>query len=168
MWAWWVVSSAAATQFLGVSTSLAKTARQVFALMSHEAETNPLSALLKDPINTAARLMCMPEAVNGVLCDPITRELCQKIQGVSFRNLGPRNLKGRDQPMTVYRWNDSAQGEGQIGKLSTGWNNRPTVDVANLVGYDQQKKQIKTVVAQFASDNLGKTVVIEGEHSCGS
>jgi hypothetical protein len=105
-----------------------------------------------DAINMAARLMCLPEAQEEILCDERTFNLCKN--NFVFESLGETKVKGKSSPISIYRPRDSIPETDRTIKTANARN--------ALIGRMQEKEIIQELL-----DNLGDpgngSVYLEGD-----
>jgi class 3 adenylate cyclase len=106
--------------------------------------------VIGDVMNMAARLMMA--ATEGILCDAATEQAARA--RVAFTPLPPIRVKGKDEPMPVYRPRAVAAGERDGGAL------RP------LVGRTEELAALDAVLAGLRAGGTG-LVVIEAEAGMG-
>jgi len=107
-------------------------------------------------VNLAARLM--QEAGDGVLCDRATATAARA--ALPFEALDPVRVKGRADPVPVYRPGRPASGPGR------GPEPGPR---APLVGREQERERLAAALGRLAADGDGRVqvLVLEGEAGAG-
>jgi len=110
-------------------------------------------------VNLAARLM--QEAGDGVLCDQATATAARA--ALAFEALGPVRVKGRAEPVAVYR----------PGRPATGGGRGPEpLSRVPLVGRDEERGRLAGALGRLLADGAGRpagvqVVVLEGEAGAG-
>ncbi|MFL6250384.1 MAG: AAA family ATPase, partial [Actinomycetes bacterium] len=110
-------------------------------------------------VNLAARLM--QEVGDGVLCDQATATAARA--ALAFEALAPVRVKGRADPVAVYRPGRPATGPGRGPE--------PLSRVA-LVGRDEERARLARALGRLLADGAGRTgevqvLVLEGEAGAG-
>ncbi|WP_043322144.1 AAA family ATPase [Corallococcus coralloides] len=105
--------------------------------------------LLGNAMNLAARLM--QDARGGILCDAATAE--QARSRLEFEPLAPRQVKGRSEPVPVFRPRASAKRQRQAGR-------------GVLVGREAQRQRLETQVRELLRGQ-GGVLVMQGEAGIG-
>ena len=99
----------------------------------------------------AARLMSLPEAIEGILCDERTYNLCEPY--FNFENLGEVKVKGKTDPIAVYR---------PIGMLSDSEiSKRAQLDQNILIGRKTECRAIEDAL-QSMNELTAKCLCFEG------
>lgn len=121
-----------------------------------------------DAINMAARLMCLPKAYQGLLCDERTYNLCQPF--FSFDILGETKVKGKSSAISVFRPIAQIQQADlvkkafneQTGLIGRGKEKQAIEDVMNAIGessvaslsFEADEGQGLSSIAQHVSDRF--------------
>ena len=106
-----------------------------------------------DAINTAARLMCLSTAMESILCDEHTYNLCQS--EFTFESLGDIRIKGRSNAIPVFR---PLSSKAQADELPTS----PNKDRVNIVGRLVEKDAIATSLRKLKGESP-TSLLFEGE-----
>jgi hypothetical protein len=105
-----------------------------------------------DAINMAARLMCLPEAHNGMLCDERTYNLCAPF--FSFESMGETYVKGKSTAISVFR-PVTAIADAELHKKAV---NEPSV----LIGRSVERQAIEQTVSSLG-DPLANCLSFEAD-----
>jgi class 3 adenylate cyclase/tetratricopeptide (TPR) repeat protein len=113
--------------------------------------------MLGGVVNLAARLM--QEAGDGVLCDAATARAARA--GLAFEAIGPVRVKGRADPVPVYRPGRAAHGRAPEPVART-----------PLVGREEERERLAAAVARLTAGGGGQpgrtqVLVLEGEAGTG-
>lgn len=100
-----------------------------------------------DAINMAARLMCLPQAREGILCDERSFKMCQK--EFMFESLGETKVKGKSAPISIFQ---------PRGMHPRSENSKTTMQKAQkLIGRQNEKDIIQEVLQNLNNLEAGST-----------
>ncbi|KAI8916196.1 nucleotide cyclase [Gorgonomyces haynaldii] len=103
-------------------------------------------AVMGDAINMAARLMCLTDAKEGILCDIQTYNLCNG--DFSFEDLGEVKVKGKAHAIPVFRpLSAIPQADGPSPKKGK--------ESFTMIGRQTEKDAIQNVLDSFSQKTVG-------------
>ncbi len=154
------LSMQAKLQELGLDCSIGVTTAQAYCGERGNALRREY-AMVGDVVNMSARLMQAAARYRGssapILCDEVTYHAAQN--RLTFDVLTPINVKGRTEPMPVFR------PSGQVGRDARG--QMPSRQRAALIGRGPERAMLTENLRRLLRGEQGGVVVIEGEAGIG-
>ena len=109
-----------------------------------------------DAINMAARLMCLPEAQGGILCDERTYNLADSF--FLFSKLGEKTVKGKKKAIIVFKPTSK--------KLESEISLKRIVEANELIGRGEERVAIEEAIQSLGME-ASKSIFICGNEGQG-
>ncbi|KAJ3290499.1 hypothetical protein HK104_006720 [Borealophlyctis nickersoniae] len=112
-------------------------------------------AVMGDSINMAARLMCLSQARESLLCDERSFNLCA--MEFLFEGLGEEKVKGKDRPISIFRPKSIRSDAGKQHRGNGGGGRNM------LIGRTKEKLVIDRALASHTTDDSAGVVIMEAD-----